>query len=253
MPQADNQNITKTSRRALLRGAATVLPALAIPSVAAAAQTLPTAAPPRIRFSGVAVSSELRARVAEYLKAQVAFKATITRKSEACAAFKRLCPPVPNDLVVNRATQRFASGQPELDIEGNTVWPPENNRPYRRLHFAEQMRALKDRHDGRSAAGRLGRRLLPIAERYEAAWHRADERSGASLAVEACRHAERNAEVKFYEVGKFRALSVHDVAMKASCYAEAVALGKREIPYGEAFGFTLAIDVVSLTDPEGTV
>lgn len=156
------------SRRALLRGIAAASALIGSTTVVGAcAQPVENPA--------------LLALGEQFAQAETVFKAADARKHSALAEYHRLSPARPDELYGRYDAIECVQ---EIDIEGNGVSYPDGPSYYRPVIHVSHLKSALAHYRPRSAAHRLAKRLLPIAERYEAGIESAKTRSDVIAALD---------------------------------------------------------------------
>jgi hypothetical protein len=162
------------SRRTFLARAARALAGGAAASLAPAA---PVQAAPAENPELLALGEQLRQTLTD-------FHAATARKAEARDKAERLCPPVPNDIVVDEPSRLCASyTEFETDVEGN-----EREQERRIIVSAQARQAVRNGYFSASRRTKAGREFwhkVAVAEQYEAQRAAAIEEAGLNAAMEA--------------------------------------------------------------------
>jgi hypothetical protein len=171
------------SRRLFLRraGVAAASAATAAVPVVANATTQPAENP------------DLLAAGEELAKAEAAFLKADEAKAAARRAFDAICPKMPEELVTQSGSVLGHACEGEVDGELNPVYPPaavdENGKTYypgpRRIISSHRLRDTIAHEAPRSKYVREAKKMLPIAERYEAEFDAARQAAGLPAAIEA--------------------------------------------------------------------
>jgi hypothetical protein len=174
---------TLLSRRLFLRraGVATASAAAVLtPPIVVAATSAPTENPDLL-----AAGQELAKAEAVFLKADAA-------KEAAHRAFDAICPKMPDELVTGADSVLGHCCEGEVDGELNPVYPPaavdENGKTYypgpRRILSSQRLRDTVAHEAPRSRYVREAKKMLPVAERYEAEFEAARQTAGLPSATE---------------------------------------------------------------------
>ncbi|MGR4932672.1 hypothetical protein ACIPUD_38720 [Bradyrhizobium sp. CAR08] len=204
-----------TRRLAIFRIAASSAVAAAAPAVLAAGK-LKAAEDPTLILLGRRM--ENLDRICQHRKAA---------KTAARAAYDRLRPDLPEALLVTRYSRNLADSEQETDQDGKLVWPSDPNRGQRSHHTANYLRLGlqewadldEDELDEEERGGRdYLRQRLPLAERYDAELHAADEQSGYTMASGAHDLACYAMEKLARRIATVPALTPEGITIKAQAY-----------------------------------
>lgn len=155
-----------------------------------------------------------------------AYRAALARYNEARATAEANCPAVPDEIVV-KGPQWHICAEREQDVDGKDVWPPnyvgEDGKTYvrapRYLLNSVYTRAAVERGnlycDGRTRFGKQLRKLISIAERYEAEREAAIEASGIRDAAHNRYLAAVDIERLAYDVREFEPRTMAGVLIHA--------------------------------------
>jgi hypothetical protein len=215
------------SRRLFLRraGIATASAAAAIaPSVVAAASPAPVENPDLL-----AVGRELAKAEAAFLKADEA-------KVAALRAFEAIRPAMPDELVTQSGSVLGHCCEGEVDGELNPVYPPaavdENGKTYypgpRRILSSDRLRDTIAHEAPRSRYVREAKKMLPIAERYEAEFKAARQAVGLPQAVEARFWAGHEVAKLAEQIKDMPAVTWAGIGIKARAIVACSRIGDRE-------------------------
>jgi hypothetical protein len=209
------------SRRSLISSAAT-LPALAVPTIAAAAISTDDI---QIRQAGPTSpeNPDLLALGEQIEPLLTTYRVAAEREREARAMAETLCPPLPDDLVRGHNDFAFAGCcTGETDIEGQIVHAPGEWR----ARFILSSRMTKDTIARgnipalrRTKHGREVWRLIQVAEKYEAGREAAIERSGILKAVEERKSARARIEMLGHEMRRHQPATTVGVVIMARALA----------------------------------
>jgi hypothetical protein len=173
---------TLLSRRLFLRRAGVV---------AATAATV--AVPVVAKAAAVTENPELLAAGADLAKAEVTFLKADEAKTAARRAFDVICPKMPEELVTQSDSILGHCCEGEVDGELDPIYPPpivgkdgktEHPRP-RRILSSHRLRTTIAHEAPRSRYVREAKKMLPIAEQYEAEFEAARQTTGLPAAIEA--------------------------------------------------------------------
>lgn len=172
------------SRRLFLRraGVATASAAVAMAPAIVTAATPAPAENPDLLAAGNALA-----------KAEAAFLKADEAKAAARRAFDAICPGMPEELITQSGSVLGYCCEGEVDGELNPVYPPaavdENGTTYypapRRILSSHRLRDTIAHEAPRSKYVREAKKMLPIAERYEAEFMAARQVAGLPAAIEA--------------------------------------------------------------------
>jgi hypothetical protein len=140
-----------------------------------------------------AENSDLLAAGRELDKAEAAFLEADEAKAAARRAFDAICPAMPPELVTGADSVLGHCCEGEVDGELNPVYPPaavdEDGKTYypgpRRILSSHRLRDTVAHEAPRSRYVREAKKMLPIAERYEAEFEAARRATGLPAAIEA--------------------------------------------------------------------
>jgi hypothetical protein len=186
------------SRRSILSRFLASVPAAAM--VGGAAPALALAPLPE---SGPSESDGVLALCQQFDVALAELRAARANKTAAEEVFYRFLPPLPAKLLLKNEDRRLMYGERTDGITVGRGWSKfEVKSPDYKIEFptryravAKELKFLKKHSPARSEGGRLARRLLPIAEKYERGVKTAARKSKIVAAYERYGHAE-------YEAGK---------------------------------------------------
>lgn len=167
-----------TSRRSFFRGAgiSAVAAVAGVPSFPASA--------------AIPENPELLTLGSEFDKAEAAYAAADARYREARVPYDALRPAVPEELTPPGWRHPLGDGKPLYDAAGEH-W---NGRERVDVLTADWLRWVGGDYGPRTKVGRQLKRLLPIAERFDAAIREAEEQSGIVPAVAARKEARAAVE-----------------------------------------------------------
>lgn len=225
--------------------------ALALSGLPAAAAIVPA----EVSATAAAETSELLARGEKLHSLIRAFRAARTHHGKALAAFLRLRPAMPDELLLSTSAERaehWHHSDDETDLDGNVMWPPNGGPELNgrgmpcRIISADRLRA-NGRFNRRTKIGRLHARLLDLAERYEAGCEAASHAAGLPAATEAKYWAGYRLEKAAQELRDLPARTLEELAIKALAIVACTAIGKdEELRAIGLIGPQLAADIIEI-------
>ena len=158
-----------------------------------------------------------------------AYRAAGARKLAARAAYDRLAPPVPDDLVARRDWYGLGFAEDERDAEGKRVLVAGSlGLKLRKIIQSENLlRAIEEQGEA-SPVGLLAAALLPAARQHEALVAAARTGAGLDAAIEAEFRAARDLERAAYDIAKQPARTIAGLRIKALALAACTALGTEQ-------------------------
>jgi hypothetical protein len=190
------------SRRAVLAGAsatATVVGGM-------------TLAPALARSAVTQEKPELIAPGAELDQAEAAFHAA--HGARARAAFDAVCPAVPSELVLRGDEEIYFIGEPEKDIEDNSVYF-DPKAPSRIILTLKHLANWAEDYSPRTKFGRLIREKLEVARDYEQRVAEAAVQTGIKEAIDARQQAIKRIDVLLGKISEINASSEEGILIKA--------------------------------------
>jgi hypothetical protein len=179
---------------------------------------------------------DLLAAGRELAKAEAAFLEADAAKEAARRAFDAICPKLPNDLVTDTDSVLGHCCEGEVDGELNPVYPPaatgENGKTYypgpRRILSSHRLRNTIAHDAPRSRHVREAKKMLPIAERYEAEFEAARQTAGLPAAIEARYWAGHEVAKLAERIKDMPAATWAGIGIKARAIVACSRIGDRE-------------------------
>jgi hypothetical protein len=159
--------------------------------------------------------------------ALVAWHGCLARRLECRAAADRVWPVVPEELILTKEDRTTFSGVwsiayiDEVDAEGARVYVNGPNLPGRRIFYADGLRQTLDywKWSPRNPIGRRVRKLIKIAEKYEADCDAAIEASGIVEAAEAQYNARTEIDRVAFEIRDIPPVTMQGLLIHARSHA----------------------------------
>jgi hypothetical protein len=208
---------TTMSRRFFLARAATGTAVAALPAAgtAIALAATPPASPPTEDPALLALGEQIY----PLLKTN---RAAVERKRAARALAEKLCPPVPDELVVTMQRHGMFIGctERETDVEGKDVWPPPepdgiHRRPPRQIIQSALVEKSFADTSPRSKLGKQIRKRIETARKYEAERKAAIERSDIKAAKDGMYFAAADVEDLAWKVREVEPVTMIGVLIQA--------------------------------------
>jgi hypothetical protein len=207
------------SRRFFLARAATGTAVAALPAagIAIVSKSALAATPPAEDPALLALGEQIDPLLKTY-------RAAVERKRAARALAEKLCPTVPDELVVQRHGMFSGCAERETDVEGKDVWPPpeadgHHHRPPRHIFqsaLIEKSIANNNLYASpRSKFGKQIRKLIETAKKYEAERKTAIERSDIKAAKDGMYFAAADVEDLAYKVREIEPVTMIGIMIQA--------------------------------------
>jgi hypothetical protein len=203
---------TLLSRRLFLRKAASTLPAVVVTAV------------PTVTAIAAEVVDPIAAMGPEVDQAKNAVQAAQAALEKAVATFEAICPMPSKELIAEPTSWLRSFAVDEVDARYNRRIRQGEMTPLRIAH-SQPMRDRLDRLDKRTIEARGLKRLIPIAEAYEAAFEAARETSGMDAVESDLSLAEWQVESVIATMSETAATSLAGVGVKAQAILAFAELG----------------------------